>query len=266
MKKLLLLTVSLTLIIITVPKAQAQEPATVTSQSNQNSTGNISATVTARACVKVGAPTDPKPAACNQPASNFTSVPGAGGFVHYCQNNNPPWPTGNGCTLGASGCGPTSLAMAMSTFNAVCDGGTCNPAAVNKLMEAAGQRQPACNSVVNGGAVASQWFKNAGMEIAPNIPAGGSSFNFEMAKQRINEGYLIIGSASNAPSCNCNHIFIIQDVDPATRSIHVRDPICRGANQETDFDDMYNNSIRSGNLDWLYAIPVKGVKLQSGVQ
>lgn len=214
-------------------------------------------------CVKVGAPTTEKPAICSLPASSFTAIPGAGGFVHYCQNNNPAWPTGNGCTMAGSGCGPTSLAMVMSAFGAVCNGGTCDPAAVNSLMEGAKQRQPDCNSVVNGGAVESQWFKQAGMQTGPAVGgAGVNGFDFQAAKTAIDKGYLIIGSAENAPSCGggngCNHIFVIQDVDPANRAIHVRDPICSGNNQEFNYDDRYNNFIREGKLRWLYAIPVKG--------
>lgn len=223
-------------------------------------------------CVAVGTPTTPKPDVCNQAASNFTAVRGAGLFVHYCQNNTPAWPTGNGCNMAASGCGPTSLAMVMSTANAICNGGTCDPAAVNKLMEDSRptQRDASCNSVVNGGALASAWFREAGMETAPAVGGMGvNGFDFEAAKRAIDSGYLIIGSAENAPSCGggfgCNHIFVIQDVDPSRRTIHVRDPICGGGNQEVDYDDRYNNFIAQNKLRWLYAVPVRGIKQAQGV-
>lgn len=216
-------------------------------------------TVATRACVKVGEPTEPKPAICNMPntpvAGGFTAISGAGGFVHYCQNNTPPWPPATHCTLQSSGCGPTSLAMILSTFGAVCDGGTCTPSAIDAIMARNGQRMADCNSASASGVVQSGWFRNMGIEVGPSVLGGG--FDFEAAKQRVNEGYLIVASASNAFSCKCSHIFVIQDVDPSTRSVVVRDPVCAGSNQEVNYNEGYSSMIRSGTLNWLYAVPVR---------
>lgn len=216
-------------------------------------------------CVKVGQTEAEKPSACTLPVPAQTVIPGAGGFVHYCQNNTPPWPPGlSQCSLQSSGCGPTSLAMILSSFSKNCNGESCTPAVVDKIMAQNGQRLSDCNSARADGVVQSSWFKNLGMQAGPSLL--GNGFDFETAKQRINEGYLIVGSATNAPSCNCNHIFVIQDVDPVSKSITVRDPVCGQNNQEIDFSDKYSNMVRNGTLGWLYAVPVKTIQQVQGVE
>lgn len=198
-----------------------------------------------KVCTRVGNPTGPSP--CEATSSAILT---SGGFVHYCQND-PQWEKNPRCAMSASGCGPTSIAMVLSTLGAVCNGGQCTPDVVDKLMASNGQRDASCNSVIRFDV---QWFKALGMEAGPNLAPNGK-FNYEKAKEAIDRGALIIGSSAVAPSCNCNHIFVVQNVDPVSKTIQVRDPICKNG-KEVDYNNLYQN------IGWLYAYPLTNPSLR----
>ncbi len=197
-----------------------------------------------RVCTKVGDPQGGNPCGADAP------IVAPGNFVHYCQND-PRW--AQTCGLSAAGCGPTSLAMVLSTFGLTCNGAQCTPPEVDKLFAQNGHR--ACSagagSSMSGGALSSQWLKGMGVVTGPGLTSGGS-LDYELAKRFINEGNIIIGSTRNAPSCNCDHIFVLQDVDPANKTVVVRDPVC-GLSDQGAFEKQYNYN----NISWLYAYPLK---------
>lgn len=200
-------------------------------------------------------PEDQRP---KKPGASIPAFPGmAGGgigeFVYYCQGNTA-W--ANSCGLGVAGCGPTSMAMVLSTFGTV-----MTPPQLDREW---GYR--ACGDVGSTmeGAIKSQWLKDKGFEHGPGL-LQGSHLNAELAKQFIDEKYLIIGSSAVFPCANCktpgatvNHIFVVDGVDVNNGTVDIRDP---NNCSYTDGNDE-NQAKRIKNIrdfPWLYAYPIRKI-------
>lgn len=154
-------------------------------------------------CTKVGNPTDEMPAVCK--SSGGRAVPFPDGFVYYCQAD-PQY--NDTCAYGWAICGPTSMAMIMSTL-----GYPINPKETDLVFNQLGARicgdEPSQMPVFLG----SQWFAEKGFKAVPlEMP-----LDLNLAQDFLSQGYLILGSVTP-------HIFPIDAVNPAEGTVHLRDP------------------------------------------
>lgn len=182
---------------------------------------------------QVGNPTDPKP--------NIGTNP-SGKFVYYCQKS-PEWNNGNRDMPG-SGCGPTSLAMILSSLGVNCGGQTCTPRVVDDVFA----------SHSTGGVVwradgsdshmqlvfESSWFRDLGVTAVPlAVP-----LDLKRA-QTLLKDYYILGSVND-------HIFVIDQVFPETNEFHMMDPFfCNPQGKN------HSNSLPWGGEPWYYAFAIK---------
>ncbi|HCE30759.1 TPA: hypothetical protein DEQ89_01965, partial [Candidatus Daviesbacteria bacterium] len=186
---------------------------------------------------------------------------GPSGFVFYCQGNTQ-WQSI--CSLGSSGCGPSSLAMVLTTFQASCNGNVCTPLEVDKVFTTNVWRSCGGPSSMYV-ALQSDWLKNLGFEVGPNLGSGATLDSSE-AKKYLDQGYYIIGSSGQYPCANCkisgaliDHIFVIDAIDIQANTVDIRDP---NNCSYTDGDDE-NQSNRTKSISafpWLYAYPIKKVR------
>lgn len=190
---------------------------------------------------QVGNPKDPRPG-------------GSGNFTFYCQadlqwNNVCQPPDGESPlyydpSIQLSGCGPTSMAMIISSL-----GLAIKPDEMDKLFIEFGARQcdprydgSNINAFINSG-----WLKDHGFEVKP-VPIPGNKFDLGVVKNFTDSGYLIIAGSLPAsdgsgqmpcpaqtpgemwciPGSYVNHIFVVDGADPANNLLHMRDPMnCR---------------------------------------
>lgn len=180
-------------------------------------------------CTEVGVTGAPSP--CS---------PTKGGFVFYCQAD-PQWQS-SGCSIDIAGCGPTSLAMIVSTF-----GLAMNPNQMDSVFQQTGAR--ACGDFGSSLGVffKSRWLENNGFEVQSVnlLPSGFLDLNDAQKYLNPSSGYLIIG-ASNGKTFPCppsgwcrvvgakvDHIFVVDGVDPSANTMSVRDPLnCRDNNPQ----------------------------------
>lgn len=176
-------------------------------------------------------------------------------FVFYCQGNT----ASQQCSLGQSGCGPTSVAMVLSTFGII-----QTPTQVDQVFQSNGWRSCGVSPSSLIAAIHSSWFNGLGFQTGPNLVTG-SSFNITEAKRFLDQGYLIIGSSEEYPCVKCastgiiSHIFVVDNVDINSSNVNIRDP---NNCSYTDGDDEYQtNRIKSVTaFPWFYAYPVKLVR------
>jgi hypothetical protein len=195
----------------------------------------------------------------DQPGSNDQ----ASGFVFYCQGD-PNWNQGNTCIQNA-GCGPTSLAMIMSTF-----GVKITPLEVDAVFQQNGWRTGCDGASVYGAAIESNWFTNQGFTVGPNVSPNGKP-DLALMKQFLDKGYIIYNGADNYPCLGCitkgtpvGHVFNIDAVDVAGNRVHVRDPNnCNFATGQENPDDSRWLSLSEGlpnglaNTVWNGSFPIK---------
>lgn len=188
---------------------------------------------------KVGDPKGPPPADCGDSSSN---TPGGanppaeapseqpppdaspGNFVFYCQGDSD-WNSQGAACLASAGCGPTSLAMIMSTF-----GVRITPPEVDAVFQQNGWRQGCGGGSAYGPAIESSWFQSRGFTVGPNV-ASTNEPDLALMKKFIDEGYIIYNGVDNYPCLGCiekfvpvGHVFNIDQVDVGSRRVHVRDP------------------------------------------
>lgn len=178
------------------------------------------------------------------------------GFVYYCQGNIA-WQQ---CSLGKAGCGPTSLAMVLSSF-----GINLTPPQVDQIFQDNGWRSCGDSPTRLAAVLQSLWLKDLGFEVGSNL-IRGSSLDPSQAKAYLDGGYLIIASSHNYPCANCtavgklvDHIFVVDAVDLSSNTVDIRDPNnCSYANGN---DENQSNRVKSINsFAWLYAYPIKKVR------
>lgn len=168
----------------------------------------------------------------NPPVSSVSS----GSNVHYCQGD-PQW--GNVCAMAYAGCGPTSMAMVLSSF-----GDTITPLEMDKIFNTRGNPWRTCGdnpsympSAIN------TYLPERGYDVKM---LSQGKLNLTTAKQYIDDGYLIIGSVSI-------HIFVIDGVNIADDTVHMRDPARCG-----DAGIYWTpNSAPWRGYQWYYAFAVK---------
>jgi hypothetical protein len=185
---------------------------------------------------------------------------GPGNLVYYCQGG-PPW--GDTCDLGEAGCGPSSLAMIISSF-----GVTMTPPQVDAVFRASDHNwRGGCNGLSDDeSAINSPWFRDLGFSHGPELTGRDEHtsrvLDTQKAREYLANGYFILGSSQSFPCANCkpgttvvSHIFVIDAVDESG-NIRVRDPNnCNympgdGAEREI-------RTYKNGDFPWYYAIPIK---------
>jgi hypothetical protein len=241
------------------PSALAQTMEQPTDQSLDGGTPQNTSPINSQAirsntaCVAVGTPVEEKPAICTQPTSSF-GIPGT--FTFYCQGN-PQWDKkGDSCSIGQVGCGPTSLAMIFTYF-----GDTINPEAMFNTYRNNNPALLNCSSGSFPGLVNNWIAQQPGYEVGPNI--GNGALNATEAKKYISAGWLILASSDTFKGqrgSRFSHIFVVQDVDPASGTFLLRDPEnCSYATGE----EYQNNILQPINGDkvstWKYAYPVRKI-------
>lgn len=211
-----------------LPNATPLDSSTGGTASNSGSASSTSCVVT-----KVGNPKDPPPplpANCSTSQGGNSSGSSVGGgssnytgnFIYYCQGD-PRW--ANSCDLGDAGCGPTSLAMIMSSL-----GVTVTPPQVDSVFQSSGWRAGCGAGSDIYSAITSSWFKSQGFQLGPNLIAGDKP-DLGKIQTYLNQGYLIILNAFNYPCKGCinqftpvGHILVVDGVDVAGNRMHTRDP------------------------------------------
>lgn len=242
------------------PLGGGQQPTQIQPQNppiNRNSSNNTSGSVTARACVKVGAPSEPKPAICNQPSKVSFGGGIPGNFTFYCQGD-PKWDQkGNTCSTGQVGCGPTSLAMIFTYF-----GDTVTPDQMFKTYF--DNNMISCEKGSFPDSVKAWVAKQPGYEIGSNI--GKGALNIQEAKKYIDDGWLILGSSDNfkvQKGSRIGHIFVVQDVDPVNETIILRDPEnCSYGNGEEFQANIVQPVLGDKIPNWKYAYPIRKERTQ----
>lgn len=174
-------------------------------------------------------------------------------FVFYCQGNTQ-WQ--NSCSLDAAGCGPSSLAMVLSSL-----GIPMTPPQVDAVFRQNGWRTCSDEGSYMMNALASEWLSNLGIEVSENLAYNGI-LNLQHAKTYLDKGYFIIGSSKEFPCANCrslkriDHIFAVDEVDISNAQVSIRDP-----NNCSYADGNDENSARIMMYDsaftWYYAFALK---------
>lgn len=176
---------------------------------------------------------------------------GPANFVYYCQGD-PKW--SNICSLGKAGCGPTSLAMVISSYGVV-----MTPPQVDDQFRKSWR--PSCGSGSDEvSAITSQWLSDLGFSHGPNI-ANGGVIDTAQLQNYLARGYLIIGSSKTFPCANCvsldvvDHIFVVQQYNPNSNMVYIRDP--NNCNYGNGVENQDKRSHRvNGEFPWLYAYPI----------
>ena len=151
------------------------------------------------------------------------------GFKYYCQGDSQ-WACHTfACDpMSATGCGPTSFAMVLSSFNV-----KMSPPEVADIFTqngwyvcGAGGGSAITNPAEN--ALQSSWLASLGLKAGTPIN-DGPVIDINLAATAIQNKQLIIGSSDHFPSCGtngCGHTVVIDGVDVNAQTVHVRDPIC----------------------------------------
>lgn len=178
-------------------------------------------------------------------------------FVYYCQGNTA-W--ANTCTLGRAGCGPTTMAMILSSFSIP----NSTPPEVDRTFSNNGWRTCGNNPTINmPGILNSSWLSGMGFDTGPNLVNNGV-FNVTQAKDYLDRGYLIVGSSQAYPCANCrsattvDHIFAIDAIDLSTNpaTVDVRDP--NNCSYADGNDENPSKRVKKvTDFPWYYAYPIK---------
>lgn len=178
--------------------------------------------------------------------------------VFYCQGN-PRWDNRSSCGLGSSGCGPTSVAIVLSSFGLK----EMTPPVVDAVFGKNGWR-PTSDCLSRGPqAITSDWLKNLGFTSVQICYQDTCKNSLSKMQEFLNSGYLIVGSSQNYPCANCragrytvSHIFVIEGLD-ADGTLHVIDP--NNCDYATGLEGV-KNRVNQANFTWYYAYAVKRVK------
>lgn len=175
------------------------------------------------------------------------------GFVYYCQGNTS-WQ--NSCSLGVAGCGPTSMAMAVSSLGVL-----MTPQEVDRVYTSQGYRSCGDSPSSQVAAIQSSWLKGLGLVAGENL-VRGNTIDTGLAQKYLSEGYFIIASSRAFPCANCkspgariDHIFVVSRIDTAAGTVDIRDP--NNCSYSDGNDENQNSRIKNiGDFPWLYAFPI----------
>lgn len=171
-------------------------------------------------------------------ASTGGSGQNPGSFVYFCQSD-PKWTAI--CGLGYAGCGPTSMAMVLSTF-----GDPITPPEMDKVFQSRGWRQCSPDAVSYMTTAIETLLPEKGYTVRQLT--WQQPLDLNKAKEYILNKYLIIGSVYA-------HIFVVDGVNPANNTIHMQDPARKGCENPGGYDA--SNSAPWGGQGWYYAYAVK---------
>ena len=178
-------------------------------------------------------------------------------FVFYCQAD-PRWV--NNCSIGVSGCGPSSIAMIVSSFGLI-----KTPPEIDAVFQSINPAARACggpSTIPNF--FQSNWLESNGFTRANVKLRPGNTLDLEDAQNYLSKGYLILGSSAifpcpasgycTTPDKGINHIYVVDQVNITNNTFRARDPLnCRPERpQEVESDNIENN-----NFPWLYAYAIK---------
>lgn len=208
---------------------------------------------------RVSSPTQP-----TSPTSNF---------VYYCQGN-PAW--SGECSLGSAGCGPTSVAMVLSSF-----GVNMTPPQVDQVYRDPSHMWRTCsddNSFTQT-ALQSSWLSSLGFTVA-KIEVANGILDANTAKNYLDNGYLLIGSSDKFPIVSLlpgtypfqSHIFVVDQINLADDTVDIRDP--NNCNYSDDGVEIQANRLRNlrslclvsnpncgtPSNNWGYAYALKKIK------
>lgn len=161
---------------------------------------------------------------------------GKGGFVYYCQGD-ARW--ANACSMAYAGCGPTTMAMILASFGENITPFETDQIFINNQWRSCGNYPSAMTAAINN------LLPDRGYTV--RLLTYGNPLNLQEAKEYIDNGYLIIGSTSF-------HIFVVDDVNLARNTVHLRDPDTSCA-YPNGYDSPANRPW--GNESWYYAYAVK---------
>jgi len=153
----------------------------------------------------------------------------------------------NACDMADSGCGPTSMAMVLSSF-----GDTITPNAMDDIFRKRGWRP--CEDGSTMVTAITTYLPERGYTYL-NLPINGGELDLRKAKEYIDNGYLIIGSTKN-------HIFVMNDADIANNTVQLMDP----ARRENAAGVTRPNTAPWNGESWYYAYAVKkdGITCDAG--
>ncbi len=203
---------------------------------------------------------------CLPPGSGSSSTPPGSGCKasptnkFYCQwgqsYSSRRFDSG---TIASTGCGPTSLAMIMSSY---CD--THGPAEIAADFDTNGwSNLPGSGrtgtSFWTFSTQKDNWFKSLGYEDPHvNLKSGSQSINYTQAKSYLSNGYLLFAGAY-WPPINGGHSFVVDDVrinSSGGVDIHVRDPNgCTSLSNEFKWYSAY-----LGGTGWYWLVPVRPIQ------
>lgn len=184
------------------------------------------------------------------------SIPTKQGFTYYCQGN-PAWR--DNCEMGGAGCGPTSVAMIISSLRTN-TGATMNPVQVDQVFRQRGWRACSDEGSYLQNAIHSDWLPSLGFHVGTNL-VSGQVLNLRHAKERLDAGDIIVASSQRFPCANCrslpyiNHIFVVDNVDIASATVSIRDP--NNCSYTNGNDENPAKIIKSAAaFPWFYAFPI----------
>lgn len=177
----------------------------------------------------------------------------SGNLVFYCQNDARWAGTSYGCqTISQAGCGPTTLAIVLSSLTTSTDPVQASQLLLNGnfgICFGGNDMQTRMEAAL----LDSSFLASIGLEGGPVLTSGGN-LDLQAAQSYISRGYLIVGSSDRFPLCNCGHIFVVQSVNPNAQTVYIRDPNnCSSSGTENSGNREYSAS----SFIWKYAYPVK---------
>ncbi len=151
-------------------------------------------------------------------AKTWLSLLNGGNELTHFMQNDPLWKetqyssiNKNSQTIGNSGCGPTSLAIALSGY-----GVKAKPPEVASLAVAGGHRQ------ANGGTLWSMF-----ADIAPKFGHRATKVNYDEVVKALAAGNLVIASMRPGDYTKGGHFICVRDHDPFAKLFYTVDPISR---------------------------------------
>ncbi|MBI3485837.1 N-acetylmuramoyl-L-alanine amidase [Candidatus Daviesbacteria bacterium] len=209
---------------------------------------------------------------CATGATNSTPISGQSctqtgaisNFTYYCQGDSQPWANYQyACgPMASTGCGPTSMAMVLSSF-----GATYTPDQVVKIFTDNKWYDTACTNTNDSQGTRmvdalenKDWLPSLGFAVGTSIVNSTGAIDLTLAQKAIASGQLIIASSANYPTCHCGHIMVIDNVDTVAGTVDVRDPICSAQNTRTQ--SAAGNPPKDpthpqrDEWTWLYAFPI----------
>lgn len=155
----------------------------------------------------------------------------------------------NSCDMAGSGCGPTSMAMILSSY-----GDTITPNAMDVIFRQRGWR--GCGDGSAMVTAITTYLPERGYTYV-NLPISKGQLDLTKAKEYLNNGYLIIGSTSR-------HIFVMYDADIDSNTVQLMDPARRENAPGVTRPNAFPWIVSDGGWFYAYAVKKEGVSCDMG--